>query len=293
TASDGQQAKLSDADLEKLRAQDTAGLYQQAEFFARLVDFVPEVAKINNDHFATLAVMNNEGGLSEVYETVLSHSQVAQTDLSDDEKKKLEHLRSLLTATTEKTDLITGEKIQVTAPSPLVQAYNDKLAAYEAAALDYNSHRIDAIAADNAKAVSYWAINANILRNRVKAAMSDWITNGYKNDYEEIAAYIGQVEGRDLVLLKQRYLDELEKAKLTGIASGSDYYYTALTPAHFADSMAGWTTFEFYHGDSSSYAGSTFSASGWEQEASAGFFGIGASEAASGSQSRQEFNSNF
>lgn len=181
TGSDGA-AKLTDADLEKLRAQDTAGLYQQAEFFARLVDFVPEVAKINNDHFATLAVMNNEGGLSEVYETVLSHSQVAHTDLSDDEKKKLEHLRSLLTASTEKTDLITGEKTQVTGPSPLVQAYNDKLAAYEAAALDYNSHRIDALAADNSRAVSYWAINANILRNRVKAAMSDWITNGYKND---------------------------------------------------------------------------------------------------------------
>jgi hypothetical protein len=78
-----------------------------------------------------------------------------------------------------------------------------------AAALDYNSHRIDALAADNSKAVSYWAINANILRNRVKAAMSDWITNGYKNDYEQIAAYIAQVEGRDLVLLKQRYIDEL------------------------------------------------------------------------------------
>src|SRR5215469_14719998 len=155
-AAGSQPPALTDADLEKLRAQDTAGLYQQAEFFARLVDFVPEVAKINNDHFATLAVMNNEGGLSEVYETVLTHSQVAHTDLSDDEKKKIEHLRSLLTATTEKTDLITGEKTQVTGPSPLVQAYNDKMAAYDAAALDYNSHRIDALAADNSKAVSYW-----------------------------------------------------------------------------------------------------------------------------------------
>jgi hypothetical protein len=294
TGSDGQQAKLSDADLEKLRAQDTAGLYQQAEFFARLVDFVPEVAKINNDHFATLAVMNNEGGLSEVYETVLNHSQVAHTDLSDDEKKKLEHLRSLLTATTEKTDLITGEKTQVTGPSPLVQAYNDKMAAYEAAALDYNSHRIDALAADNSKAVSYWAINANILRNRVKAAMSDWITNGYKNDYEQIAAYIAQVEGRDLVLLKQRYIDELERAKLTGLASGSDFYYTALTPAHFADSPAGWTNFSFSSGDFSRYSSSQFNASGWSAYAAGTFLGIfGGGGGGSGSSSRQEFKSSF
>src|SRR5215471_9473057 len=114
---------LTDADLEKLRGQDTAGLFQQAEFFARLVDFVPEVAQINNSHFATLAVMNNEGGLSEVYETVVTHSQVAHTELTDDEKKKLDHLHSLLTTTTEKTDIITGDTTKVTGPSPLVQAY--------------------------------------------------------------------------------------------------------------------------------------------------------------------------
>jgi len=138
------------------------------------------------------------------------------------------------------------------------------MAAYDAAALDYNSHRIDALAADNAKAVSYWALNAGLLRDKAKAAMDDWIANGYKNDYEEIAAYIAQVEGRDLVLLKQQYIDELEQAKLTGLASGSDYYYTALTPAHFADSSAGWTNFSFSSGDFARYSNSQFNASGWE-----------------------------
>jgi hypothetical protein len=285
---------LTEAELEKLRAQDTAGLYQQAEFFARLVDFVPDVTQINNNHFATLAVMNNEGGLSEVYETVITHSQVAHTELSDDEKKKLEHFRSLLTATTEKTDLITGDKTQVTGPSPLVQAYNDKMAAYDGAALDYNSHRIDALAADNAKAVSYWAINANILRDKVKAAMNDWMTNGYRHDYEEIAAYIAQVEGRDLVLLKQRYIDELERAKLTGLASGSDFYYTALTPAHFADSNAGWTNFSFSSGDFARYSSSQFNASGWKASATGGYLGIfGGTGGGSGSSSRQECQSSF
>lgn len=285
---------LSEADLEKLRAQDTTGLYQQSEFFARLVDFVPEVTQINNNHFAALTVMNNEGGLSEVYETVLKHSQVAHTDLSDDEKNKLQHLRSLLTATTEKTDLITGEKKQVTGPSPLVQAYNDKMAAYDAAALEYNSHRIDALAADNAKAVSYWAINANLLRDKVRAAMNDWIASGYKNDYEEIAAYIAQVEGRDLVLLKQQYIDELERAKLTGLASGSDYYYTALTPAHFAESSAGWTNFSFSSGDFARYASSQFNASGWKASAAGGYLGIfGGSGGGSGSSSSKEWQSSF
>jgi hypothetical protein len=294
SGSDGQPAKLSDADLERLRAQDTAGLYQQAEFFARLVDFIPDVATINNDHFAKLAVMNNEGGLSAVYETVLRHSQVAHMELSDDQKKQLERLRGLLTATTEKTDLISGKTTQITGPSPLVQAYNDKMAAYDAAALDYNSHRIDALAADNSKAVSYWAINASILRDKVNAAKSDWITNGYRNDYEEIAAYIAQVEGRDLVLLKQRYIEELERGKLTGLASGSDFYYSALTPAHFADSPAGWTNFSFSSGDFSRYAHSEFNASGWSAQAGGSYLGIfGGGGSGSGSSSRQAFQSSF
>ena len=294
TGSGSQATGLTDAQLEGLRAQDTAGLYQQAEFFARLVDFVPEVTQISNDHFSTLSVMNNQGGLSEVYETVLTHSQVAHTDLTADEQKRLDHLRSLLTATTQKTDLITGDTVQVTGPSPLVQAYSDKMAAYESAALDYNNHRIDAIAATDARAVSYWAINANIIRDKVKAAMDDWITNGYKNDYEEIAAYISQVEARDLVLLKENYKDVLQQAKLTGLASGSDFYYTALTPAHFAESDAGWTQFTFSGGDFGRYQNSQFNASGWSAEGGGGFMGIfGGGGGGSGSSSHEEWHSSF
>ena len=180
---------LTQAQLDQLRASDTTKLYQQAEAFSRLVDFVPDVTKINNDQFAKFAVMNDEGSLSEIYERTLKFSQVMKSSLTDDEKKKIERFRGLLTATTEKEDLITGEKVQVSGPSPLVQVYHDKLAAYENAALEYNSHRIDALAADNPQAVHYWSINANILRNKVKAAMDDWITTGHKVDYEYCRLY--------------------------------------------------------------------------------------------------------
>jgi len=287
------QPALTDAQLAQLRAQDTAGLYQQAEFFARLVDFVPDVSRINNEHFTTLSVMNNDGTLSEIYERVLKFSQVMETQLPDDVKQKIARFRSLLVATTEKTDLITGDKVPVTGPSPLVQAYNDKMAAYDNAALEYNSRRIDALAADDPRAVSYWAINASVLRNKVKAAMADWITNGYKEQYEQIAAYIAQVEGRDLTLLKQAYLDDLQKARLTGLASGSDFYYTALTPASFATS-AGWSQFYFRSGNFASYSNATFKASGWEARASGGFLGIfGASGGGGGSSSRSEYTGRF
>src|SRR5262249_35766677 len=119
-----------------------------------------------------------------------------------------------------------------------------------------------------------------------------WIGAGYKNQYEEINAFIAQVEQRDLSLLKKNYQDDLEKARLTGIASGSDFFYTALTPAHFATS-SGWSQFHFGAGDFSSYSNSTYNASGWEASASAGFFGIGASGGGGHSESKTQYNSSF
>jgi len=102
---------LTPAQLETLRASDTAQLYAQAEQLARIVDFVPDVAKINNDQFAKFSVMNDQGTLSEIYERTLKMSQVMESQLTDDEKKKIAHFQSLLTATTTKTDIITGDKV--------------------------------------------------------------------------------------------------------------------------------------------------------------------------------------
>lgn len=283
---------LTPAQLDQLRASDTAQLYVQAEALSRIVDFVPDVARINNDQFAKFAVMNDEGTLSEIYERTLKMSQVMQSELPDDVKKKIEHLQGLLIAKTVKTDLITGDKTEVSGVSPLVQVYNEKMAAYDAAALEYNSYRIDGLAGNDPKAVTFWALNAHILRDKVKAAMADWISSGYKNEYEEIAAYISQVEGRSLTLLKQAYLDDLDKAKLTGLASGSDFYYSSLVPASFATS-AGWSRFTFGAGDFSRHAGSKFDASGWSAQASASYFGFGAHGGASHSESTASFDGSF
>ncbi len=177
------QQGLTDAQLSQLRAQDVSGLFQQAESFAHLVDFIPECAAINGRRFSQKAIQSDEGSLSDVYEMTLKMSQVMQSQIPDDVQKKIDHFRSLLNATTEKTDLITGDKTEVSGPSPLVQAYTDKMTAYDNAALAYNNARINAMAADDPRSVQYFAVNAPILRNQVKAAMDDWIGAGYKNQY--------------------------------------------------------------------------------------------------------------
>jgi hypothetical protein len=281
--------ELTASELDKLRAQDTSRLYMQAESLARLSDFVPDVSKINNEQFARFNVANNEGSLSEIWERVLRMSQVMETPLDDATLKKIEKFRGLLQVTKQKKNLLDDSITEVKEAAPLVIAYNEKMAAYEAAALEYNTRRIDALTASTPRAVHDWAINANILRNKVKAAMADWINNGYKNDYEQIAAYLDQVQGRDLTLLKQQYKDDLAKAKLTGISSGSDFYYTSLVPASFV--KGGWTTFRFASGDTRASQNSSYSTSKWGAKANAGFMGIfGASASHQQSKSRQEFH---
>ena len=283
---------LSEAQLEGLRAQDTNAVYQQAEMLSRILDFIPDLTTMNNAQFSSFSVANNEGTLSDSYKFILTMSQVMDQDLDQPTKDKIAKFRALLQTTTQTTDLVTGDPVTVTGPSQMVLAYNSKMAAYDNAALTYNQARIDALAANTSEAVQNFAINGRILRNEVTAAMDDWIASGYKQDYEEIAAYINQVMGRDMSMLKEQYEQDLTNATLTGISSGSDFLYTALAPPDFA-TATGWSRFTFNSGDFSHYQNSSFNNSGWSVSSHAGFFGIGASGGASASQSHSSFNSGF
>ena len=296
-ASSSTQLELTPALLEQLRAQDTAKLYMEAENFARLVDFVPDLTSLNNNQFASLTVMNNEGTLSERYQYILRMSQVMESELPEETKKKIEKLRGLLNVTKMKKNLIDDTETPVTEPSPLVQVYNEKLEAYESAALAYNTARIEALAADNSKAVHHWAINANILRNRVKSAMSDWVSNGYKNDYEQISAFFDQVMQRDMSLLKQEYRDDLEKARLTGLASGSDFFFTSLVPGNFVKA-AGWQEFGFSSMDTNRFQNSSYNYSKSSSAGGGGFMGVFGGGGSHGSanghfESHVKFNSEY
>lgn len=280
-------AEITPAMLEGLRAQDTARLYMQAENFSRLVDFVPDVAANTNNQFAAMSVMNNEGTLSDRYEYILRMSQVMQTELPEDIKKKIDKFRLLLATPTKVKNLMDDTETDgPSVPSQMSMAYNRQMKEFNDAALEYNSRRIDALTADNVKAIHFWSINANILRNNVKAAMDEWVSSGFKNDVEAISAFIDQVMRRDMGLLKRQYLDDLEKARLTGMASGSDFFYSSLVPGNFMQS-SGWTEFGFSSSDFGSSSSSNYSLSRSSSSAGGGYLGIfgatGSHSSASGS----------
>lgn len=286
-------APLTQEQLNALMAQDTMRLYMQAENLSRLLDFVPDVAAMNNEQFARMAVRNDDGSLSDVYRYTLDMSQVMRTEISDLDKAKIEKFRSLLNKVVKKTDIDTLEEVEVQVPSAMTVAYHEKRKAYQAAALEYNMHRIDALTASNPRAVHDWAINASVYRESVEAAMNDWVISGFKDDFEKMAAFIDQVSRRDMSLLKKQYLEDLERARLTSAVSGSDFFFTSLVPGNFAKST-GWSRFGFEARDFESHRSGATSSSSWSTRAGGGFLGLfGGGVQAGGQASRTECHSTF
>lgn len=237
----------SPEEIKQLLAQDVNRKYMQAENLARLCDMIPDTSGVKGD--VTMNVWNPENTLSQAYNHILKFSQVANFEPDEKTKAKIKRLRGLLQEKKIKKNIVTEEEEEVLQETALVKMYNEKMQNYMNAALEYNNYRVNALAGTDPAAVHFWAMNASILRNKVMAAKNDWITNGFKEEYDQIAAYIAQVEGRSMLTLKQQYIDDLEKARLTGIASGSDFYFTSLLPGGFAESDSGWTEFKFSSSD--------------------------------------------
>lgn len=233
--------------IAELRADDTSRKYMQAENVARLCDMVPDTSGVKGS--VTMNVWNPENTLSLAYRHILRFSQVANYEPDEKTKAKIERLRGLLQEKKVKKNLVTEEEEEVLEETALVKKYNEKLQNYLNVALEYNTHRVNALAAKDPAAVHFWAMNASILRSKVMAAKNDWITNGFKEEYDQIAAYIAQVEGRSMLTLKQQYIDDMDKARLTGPSSGSDFYYTSFLPGGFAETDNGWTKFTFSSSD--------------------------------------------
>lgn len=261
---EGDAEELTKERINQLMASDVVRKYQQAEQFARLCDMIPDTSGIKGS--VTMNVFNPENTLSQVYEQILEFSQIAHYVPDAKTKMNIMRLRGLLQQTVTKKDLITEEETEVIEESELVKKYNEKLEKYLNVALDYNTHKINALAGNNPAAVHHFAMNANTLRYRVTDALNDWVTNGYKDHYDQITAYISQVEARSMTMLKREYKDDLVRAKITGIASGSDFYYTSLIPGSFARNDGGWTKLEFTNNEFDS----TFSFKSRETEGSLG-----------------------
>lgn len=270
-------------------AEETRERYRQGFMLSKLLDFVPEVSAdpqfLSHDMQQTLWTTTQDS-LSSVYNDVLKYSRVLNNELSEKEKEKLERFRNLLTVTKEKEDIITGEKTQVSEPGPLTLAYTAKMNDYIDAADEYMNLLIDAQSAkgDSPEAIRRVAAFANkskFIRKKMEAAEMAWVSQGYKNEYEQINAYIDQVTQKSMVLYKQDLLRKFNQSLITALDAPGDFYYTTLIPGNFATSP-GWTKFTYYEGDYETHYDERTSKWGASGGVNFGLFSIGAQ--ASGSK---------
>jgi hypothetical protein len=241
-------------------AEKTRELQHQAFVISKLFDFIPDVHNDFVDASMQQTIFTStQDTISSVYRDILKYSRVVNLELSDKEKEKLQKFRNLLTVTKEVEDIITGEKKIVTEPGPLTLAYTAKMNDYIDAADEYMNLLIDAQSASGSdpeaiRRVAAFTNKSKFLRKKMEAAELAWVSQGYKNEYETINAYIDQVTQKNMVLYKQDLLRKFNNALLTSTQEGTagDFYYTTLLPGNFATSP-GWTQFNFYEGDFESH----------------------------------------
>jgi hypothetical protein len=273
-------------------AEGEKALLQHAFNFAMQADFIPDPKAAYTDEHRE-GVYRNEAGmrLSEIYGQILRFSKVVNYELTEEQRAKLESLRGKLRVTKTVKDLVTDEEQEVTEDSPLMKVYREKMQAYIQAAMAYNLKRTAAQAAtgpEGKMAVMDWSNNAQLYLMQARAAMDDWTSNGYKNDVEDIQAYIDQTTQRSMKLWKAQLETFFEDALVSATAAGERFYWTTLAPGGFA-TAAGWQRFEMYDSmvDSSYHQEST----SWSAGGGVGFGLFSVSGGVSSSSS--EYSSDY
>lgn len=265
------------------RAEDIQQAYHQAFVLSTLFDHVPDTSNGFVTPEMQQGIFAGTGDrISSVYNDVLKYSRVLDRPLSATEEEKLKKFRDLLSVEVEEEDLITGEMRTTTRPGKLTIAYTNGLDNYQQVADELLDMKIDALAAtgddpESRRRVYAWNEKSKYVKKRLAAAEMAWVTQGYKNEYEKIAAYIAQVTEKSLVLYKEDLKRKFENARLTSILDGdSDFFYTTLLPGNFAQSP-GWTKFEFTESDYRTHANSQTTKWGGGGAFSFGIFSIGGS----------------
>lgn len=253
-------------------AEEMKDRVMRAFGLAMLFDFVPDVgAPYTNDRQEGMYKPDAEKHLSEIYRQILRFAKVANYELSDKEKEKLAKFRGLLFSQRKVKDLITDEEKEVTEEGPILKAYNEKMAAYVTAAIEYNAKRVAAAAASGPEgraAVADWVTNAQLYFLRAKQAADAWTSGGYRNEVDQMNAYINQVTQRSLVAWKQQLLEAYDGAVVTGTDVPIPFRYTTLVPGNFS-TASGWTTIGLSH-ETINWAKSN-EATSWNVGASAHF----------------------
>ncbi|HET8641986.1 MAG TPA: hypothetical protein VFM37_08605 [Pseudonocardiaceae bacterium] len=227
------------ADFDFATGDVDAASVENAFEFSRLVDFVPGPgAAHTSDRQRRSYCSNDSARLSTVYGEVLRSARVVHGGLTPDERAKVERLGALLRTTRPVVDVVTGKRRQVTENGPLLRAYNERLAAYQAAVLRCSGSRV---AAQNGG-----RLDRDAYDGQVESGLAAWISVGYRDEVDQIDSCLDQLCGRDLVPWRRRLVELLDGAQLRTVEPDRRFPYTSPVPARFASGDC-WTGHAFRH----------------------------------------------
>jgi hypothetical protein len=295
----------NDPEVKKKAIEDAKGLYQQYllggwQQWSELVDFIPLVdpnrsqtqwsSKPRQGKWAHVGIVYAEAGqrLSEIYRDTLERCQVANEELTDQQKQLIERSKALLQEEVQVEDLLTGEKRSEIRESRVMQAYKEKRIAYENAVIDYATRLARANNGTAADLIE-WTRSGGIYKQRANQALRDWIGSGYKKEIEQAQATIAHILGGSMVAYKDKLMQDLDDVQqnVQG-AFGYPFFPATLLPGGFARSSS-WSRLTEHELHQKSRSTTTSRDWGAQGGLALGFLNIGA---AAGGSSRDE-NVNF
>lgn len=237
--------------------EEAKRMYQQHllgswEQWSRLVDFIPIVnPKASDTQWRTQAgqgknrhvgIVYGQAGqqLSRIYADTLKLCEVADDELTEQQKKLIERAKALLQEEVEVEDFLTGEKKKEIRESRVMIAYKEKRTAYENAVIDYAVRLARANNGTSADMIE-WSQSGGIYKQRANQALQDWKGTGYKEEVEQAQSTISHILGGSMVAWKDKLNQDMENIQnnVQGVF-GYSFFPATVLPGGFARNQ-GWS----------------------------------------------------
>ena len=228
---------MSEAEKEDAKGTDAYQLTVAMDNFSVLVDTVPN----KNGMVNSLQVWEPQNRISHIYESVLRNCEVEDTVPSPDAQERINKIRAALVNTVEVVD-DNGEKSKEERPSKMIVAYQKYQKEYNDAFMDYVTFMNKAVsggAADVQAASMFGPKKFKV----ASTAFDNWVSQGFKTQYEKMTADLAQLEGISMSMLMKEYREIFERSKRTSLIDSGDYSVARLVPGSFYE--GGWSKFSF------------------------------------------------
>jgi hypothetical protein len=282
------------AGMDRAQAIDQAkAMYQSHllgtwENWSRIVDFIPlesptpEQSRWQRERdpgakYKHTQIVYAQAGrtLSQTYADTLNNCEVADDELTENEKKIIERMRSLLQEEVEVEDFLSGEKRREIRASKVMLAYEEYRTKYENAVADYAARLARSQTGTAADRIE-WNRSGGIYRSRAKQALTDWVGRGYKNDVQTAQATIDNILGTSMVLWWEKLKSDVDEVdnNVNG-AFGYPFFPATVVPGSFARNP-NWATYQEMHVESHTKMTSSTRSGSATVGFSLGIFNVGA-----------------